>query len=309
VDILIDPFRPGVLERLGLSPALLLQRNPRLIIARMTGFRRSGKYKDMAGHDINYLAVSGILSMIGPKAPGLPLPPGNILADFAGGGAMCFLGILLALFSREKTGKGQVVEANMVDGAAYLGTMPRLGLKSEIWRRERGENTLDGGCPYYGTYACKDGGIMSVGALEPQFFALLLKGLGLSDEDIMVEKGSGGREDRRNWPRMKRVFTETFLSKTRREWEDVFDGTDACVAPVLFFRELESAGYEQKVPVDLVGSPGLKVESGEGGWSGKGLSAGVGGEETLRGWVGWERGKQYEVEGGALVLKEGKSKL
>jgi alpha-methylacyl-CoA racemase len=157
VDVIIDPFRPGVLEKAGLSPEdVLLKLNPRLIIGRMTGFRRDGKYSQMAGHDINYIAISGVLSLFGRKGEN-PYPPGNVIGDFAGGGAMCFLGILLALLAREKTGFGQVVEANMVDGSAILSTMPRLGLKTEIWKRERGTNMVDGGGPFYQTYETKDG--------------------------------------------------------------------------------------------------------------------------------------------------------
>jgi len=174
-DVLIDPFRPGVLERLGLSPKdVLLKRNPRLIVARMTGFRRDGKYKDMAGHDINYIAVSGVLSMLG-RAGERPHAPGNIIGDFAGGGAVCFQGILLALLSRANTGRGQVVEANMVDGSAYLAAMPRLNLETPLWSDARGKNMLDGGSPCYDTYETKDEGkYFSVGALEPQFYAALI---------------------------------------------------------------------------------------------------------------------------------------
>lgn len=162
VDVVIDPFRPGVLEKLGLGPEdVMLKINPRIIVARMTGFRRDGKYKDMAGHDINYIAVSGVLSMLG-RAHEKPYAPGNIVGDFAGGGAMCFLGILLALIGREKTGRGQVVEANMVDGASYLATMPRLSTKRANWGGPRGTNMLDGGCPYYDTYETKDGKYMAV---------------------------------------------------------------------------------------------------------------------------------------------------
>ena len=146
VDVLIDPFRPGVLESLSLAPNDLLALNPGLIIARLTGFRSDGPYKFMAGHDINYLAVSGILSQLG-RAEGAPYPPANILADFAGGGLMCALGILLALFQRTATGVGQVVENNMVDGAAYLGSFLRYALKSPVGDRPRGQNVLDGGCP------------------------------------------------------------------------------------------------------------------------------------------------------------------
>jgi alpha-methylacyl-CoA racemase len=163
VDVVIDPFRPGVLEKAGLGPEeVLLKLNPRLVVGRMTGFRRDGKYSRMAGHDINYIAVSGVLSLFGRKGE-KPYPPGNVIGDFAGGGAMCFLGILLALLGRERNGgRGQVVEANMMDGSAILATMPRLGMKIPIWSGERGTNLLDGGSPYYDTYETKDGKYMAV---------------------------------------------------------------------------------------------------------------------------------------------------
>jgi alpha-methylacyl-CoA racemase len=157
VDVVIDPFRPNVLEKLGLGPEdVLLCLNPRLIVARITGFRRDGKYSQMAGHDINYIAVSGVLGMLGP-ATSRPLPPGNLMGDFGGGGLMCFLGIVLALFARVSMGKGQVVEANMVDGSAYIATSPRLAHKTPLWEGPRGTNLLDGGCPYYDVYETKDG--------------------------------------------------------------------------------------------------------------------------------------------------------
>jgi alpha-methylacyl-CoA racemase len=162
VDILIDPFRPGVLEKTGLCPHSVLQKlNPRLITVRLTGFRRDGKYKDMAGHDINYIAVSGLLGMLG-RAGEAPYAPGNIIGDFAGGGLTAVLGVLLALASRERSGKGQVVEANMVDGSAYLATFPRLSTKGFLWSQDRGKNLLDGGCPWYDTYETKDGKYMAV---------------------------------------------------------------------------------------------------------------------------------------------------
>lgn len=162
VDIFIDPFRPGVLEKAGLSPEnVLLQLNPRLIVGRMTGFRRDGRYSAMAGHDINYLAISGILSQLGRRGD-KPYPPANILGDFAGGGLALFLGIVMALLTRRTTGMGQVVEANMVDGVSYLGHMPRLARRTPMWDRERGDNVLDGGCPYYDTYETSDGKYMAV---------------------------------------------------------------------------------------------------------------------------------------------------
>ncbi|KAH8702203.1 putative isopenicillin n-CoA epimerase [Talaromyces proteolyticus] len=303
-DILIDPFRPGVLERLGLSPAdVLLKANPRLIIGRMTGFRRDGKYKDMAGHDINYIAVSGVLSMLG-RSGDRPYAPGNLLGDFAGGGAMCFLGILLALISRQATGKGQVVEANMVDGSAYLATMPRLAMKQPVWDASRGENLLDGGCPYYDTYETKDAGkYFAVGALEPQFYAALLKGLGLKKTDVPA------REDRENWPALRDIFTKKFKEKTRSEWEAIFDGTDACATPVLEQAELEASGHEQRLPVGLVGTPGKVYAADEAGWTGGGLFPGDGGEVTLKEWYGWTRGREYDEKDGILVKGKGGSRL
>ena len=162
VDVVIEPFRPGVLEKLGLGPEeVMMKINPRLIVGRMTGFRRDGKYSTMAGHDINYIAVSGTLSMLGREGD-KPYPPGNILGDFAGGGMICFVGILLALLSRQQTGHGQVVEANMVDGSAILTSMPRLAMTTPAWDSERGTNRLDGGCPFYDTYGTKDGKYMAV---------------------------------------------------------------------------------------------------------------------------------------------------
>ncbi|KAJ5672726.1 hypothetical protein N7507_001853 [Penicillium longicatenatum] len=304
-DVLIDPFRPGVLERLGLSPTeVLLKHNPRLIVARMTGFRRDGKYKDMAGHDINYIAVSGVLSMLG-RAGDKPFAPGNILGDFAGGGAMCFLGIILALIARTSTGRGQVVEANMVDGSAYLATFPRLARHTPAWNEPRGQNLLDSGCPYYDTYETKDAGkYFAVGALEPQFYAALLHGLEFDPKKIPA------REDRDNWPVLRDLFTRRFKEKTRAEWEIVFDGTDACATPVLEQGELEAAGYDQRPAVHLSKTPAVPFTAEQGGWVGGGLVPGDGGEETLRVWMGWEPNKDFLVrEDGTIVSVDGRAKL
>ncbi|PWY86365.1 CoA-transferase family III [Aspergillus sclerotioniger CBS 115572] len=305
-DILIDPYRPGVLERLGLSPSeVLLKHNPRLIVARLTGFRRDGKYKDMAGHDINYIAVAGVLSMLG-RSGERPYPPGNLLGDFAGGGTMCFLGILLALISRMQTGRGQIVEANMVDGSAYLAAMPRLGRQTPFWSAPRGQNMLDGGSPFYDTYETKDKEkYFAVGALEPQFYAALLKGLGFNPEELPP------RDDKDNWPALRAAFAKRFKEKTRAEWEAVFDDTDACATPVLEQDELEESGYEQRPAVHLVDTPGLSIPTDDGGWTGGGLIPGTGGEDTLKTWLGWAKGRNYDVRpDGALVqLPDGKAKL
>lgn len=298
---MIDPFRPGVLEKLGLGPDTLLSHNPRIIIVRLTGFRRDGKYKDMAGHDINYLAVSGILSLLGKRGEP-PLHPGNILADFAGGGHVAFTGVLLALLHRATSGKGQVVEANMVDGVNYLGTFPRMLTKTPMWGAPKGENQLDGGAPYYGTYECKDAGkYMSVGSLEPQFFAELLKGLGLTNEDVCPN--GIDRLDKRAWPYQREVYTRRFKEKTRAEWEKIFDGTDACVAPVLELGEMEKAKYDLRPIVGLTASPGKASV-----YDGKRLTPGEGGEQTLKKWFGWSKGKDFDVDGKGVWNKR-QSKL
>lgn len=324
-DVLIEPFRPGVMEKLGLSPAALLRANPRLVYARMTGFRRDGRYRDMAGHDINYLAVSGALAMLG-RAGANPHPPVNILGDFAGGGATLVQGVLLALLARARTGRGQVVEANMVDGASYLATFPRFARKTPMGDGPRGTNVLDGGCPYYDTYATRDdgGGWMAVGALEPQFFAALVRGLGLEEQGWEAR-----RHDRACWGEMREAFARAFRGRTRAEWEAVFDGTDACCTPVLDYGELEEARGggggsvregDQRPAVTLRETPCLAVDTGDDdaadgvsrgqgpgvegdGYEGRMMAPGEGGEETLREWLGWERGRHFEVEGGGLVLK------
>lgn len=314
-DVVIDPFRPGVLEKLGLGPDVLLELNPRMIIGRMTGFRRDGRYKDMAGHDINYIAVSGALAMLGRKGE-KPLPPANILGDFAGGGATLFQGILLALLARVRTGRGQVVEANMVDGSSYLTTFPRLLLGTPMWDQPRGENVLDSGCPWYDTYRTKDGKYMAVGALEPQFFQELLKGLGLTGKAI-----ERTREDRSTWPELKATFEKLFQEKTRSDWERIFDKTDACCTPVLEFGELKSdpdREGDQRPAVILRDTPSFAVSkgppprdpsSGQGpgvigeGYFGLPLYPGQGGEETLHQWFGWTLGKDFDVVNGGLVRR------
>ncbi|KAI0898049.1 CoA-transferase family III [Annulohypoxylon nitens] len=318
-DIIIDPFRPGVLEKLGIGPEVLRAINPRLIYGRMTGFRRDGRYASMAGHDINYLAVSGVLSRLG-RSGDKPHPPTNILGDFAGGGATLFQGILLAVIARERTGEGQIVEANMVDGANYLATYTRLSLKTPIGDQPRGENLLDGGCPYYDTYETKDGKYMAVGALEPQFYARLLKGLGLGNRNW-----EGRQVDRDFWPEMRRTFETIFKSKTRSEWESIFDGTDACCTPILEYSELEtdvSREGDQRPAVTLRETPCLAIDdkgtdpsvSGQGpgvtgnGYVGQILSPGQDGEDALSNWFGWTKGKDFDVKNGGVVLKP-KSKL
>ncbi|KAK4043072.1 CoA-transferase family III domain-containing protein [Parachaetomium inaequale] len=317
-DVLIDPYRPGVLEALGLGPSVLCRLNPRLVYARLTGFRRdasSSRFSAMAGHDINYLAVSGVLALLGRKGQP-PTPPGNLLGDFAGGGVMLVLGVLMALLVRERSGRGQVVEGNMVDGVGYLGSFARFALKTPAWDRERGENLLDSGCPWYECYETKDGKWMAVGALEERFFGELVRGLGLAGQGWE----EGRRYDRGQWPELRRVLEEAFGGKTRDEWERVFAGTDACCTPVYEYGEMErDRGKEgdQRPAVTLRETPWLAVRKdaenashGQGpgvegeGYVGRPLEPGHGGEETLKEWLGWSKGKQFDVEEGGLVLKE-----
>ena len=225
-DVLVEGFRPGVAERLGFGPGACAERNPRLIFARMTGWGQDGPLAPTAGHDIDYIAISGALSMVG-RAGAAPVPPVNLLGDFGGGGMLLALGILAALVERARSGLGQVVDAAMVDGSALL-TSFVYGLRATgAWQDKRGVNLLDGGAPFYDTYVTADGEYMAVGALEPQFYAALLTGLGLADA------GLPGQHDRTGWPVLRERFATTFAGRTRAQWEQVFAGTDACVSPVL----------------------------------------------------------------------------
>ena len=229
-DVLIEPFRPGVMEKLGAGPDEALARNPALVYARLTGWGQTGPYAPMAGHDINYIALSGTLSCFGRRGE-KPIPPVNLLGDFAGGGMLCAMGVIAALFERGRSGKGQVIDAAMVDGASHLASFLFGFHHAGIWSEERGTNLLDTGAPFYDTYETADGKHMSVGAIEPQFYARLLEGLGLDASDMPHQY------DRERWQETAERFTAVFKTKTRSEWCDVFDGTDACVAPVLTLSE------------------------------------------------------------------------
>ena len=222
-DVLIEPFRSGVMESLDLGPDVLLKENPALIYARLTGFGQSGYYSKRAGHDINYISVSGLLSLFGRfnEKPAFPL---NLAADFGGGGLICALGIVIALYERALTGHGQVVDANMVEGSAYLGSWLFRSRNMPYLCNERGKNVLDGGAHFYEVYETKDKKYVSVGALEPQFYRELLEGLNLS-EDEAPQLG--------DFDNLKKVFTSRFLEKTQAEWCEIFDKLDACVFPVL----------------------------------------------------------------------------
>lgn len=243
-DVLIEGYRPGVMESLGLGPDDCRGVNKRLVYSRLTGFHRSGKYSASAGHDINYLAVSGALHAIGPASQ--PHPPINILGDFAGGGLTCALGILIALHTRQITGLGTVVEANMVDGVSYLSTFTRHTQSMP----EMYSGLLDGGAPFYRCYGTKDGKFVAVGALEPQFFSTFLEKLGLTGKEL--ERCQD--QSRENWSILEQVFSKRFKELTQAEWSAVYDDSDACVTPVL---EKIAA---TKVPVSVSGYPGIAEE-------------------------------------------------
>lgn len=251
-DVLVEGFRPGVMERLGLGPEACFALRPELIYARMTGWGQEGALAPRAGHDINYLAVSGALHPLG-RAGDRPHAPSNLVADFGGGGMLLAVGILAALVERNRSGEGQIVDAAMVDGAALL-TSFMHGLRANgDWAGERGTNLLDGGAPFYDTYATSDGGFMSVGALERRFYEQLLAGLGLDDAELP------GQLDRTGWPRLRAAFSEAFAARTRSEWTAVFASSDACVHPVLSLDEVANHPYmterEGFVEIDGVGQP------------------------------------------------------
>ncbi|NLP60676.1 CaiB/BaiF CoA transferase family protein [Paraburkholderia sacchari] len=229
-DIVIEGFRPGTMERLGLGPDTALARNPKLVYGRMTGWGQTGPLAARAGHDLNYIALAGVLSGIG-RADAAPVPPLNLVGDFGGGGMLLALGVVAALFNTQRGGAGQVVDAAMVEGAAQLGANVWGLIASGNWRESRASNLLDGGTPWYDSYRTRDGQYMAVGAVEARFYAQLIEKLGLAGEALPRQ------HDRDGWPVLRKRFEEVFLTRTRDEWCAVFDGSDACVAPVLGFSE------------------------------------------------------------------------
>jgi alpha-methylacyl-CoA racemase len=230
-DVLIEGYRPGVAERLGVGPADCHARNPKLVYGRMTGWGQDGPLAQRAGHDINYIALTGALHAIG--RPGIrPVVPVNLVGDFGGGSMLLLVGVLAALWEAQSSGRGQVVDAAMVDGASLLMQLTWLFYGHGQWADEPGTNLLDGGAPFYDTYACADGRHVAVGALEAQFYAQLLGGLGLDPADLPAQ------EDRAGWPTLRERFVAAFATRTRDEWVAVFDGTDACVTPVLALGEV-----------------------------------------------------------------------
>jgi alpha-methylacyl-CoA racemase len=230
-DAIIEGFRPGVMERLGLGPDELLKVNPRLVFGRMTGFGQDGPLAQAAGHDIDYIALAGALHCIGRKGEA-PMPPLNLVGDFGGGGMFLAFGVVCALLEAQRSGKGQVVDAAMVDGSATLMALMYGMFSQGSWKDERGVNVLDTGAPWYNTYQTKDGKWLAVGAIEKRFYEEFVERLGLKLSDLPKQ------HDRKGWPDLHRLFARTIAGKTRDEWERIFEGSDACVAPILSLGEV-----------------------------------------------------------------------
>jgi alpha-methylacyl-CoA racemase len=272
-DALIEGMRPGVMERLGLGPDEALKRNPKLVYGRMTGWGQDGPLAPRAGHDINYIALAGVLHAFGRKGEA-PVPPLNLIGDFGGGGMLLGFGVACALIDAARSGRGQVVDAAMVEGAALLATMFAGFIKAGSWSETRGDNILDTGAPWYDVYETKDGKYISIGSIETRFYEELLQKLGVPDL---------GQHERQRWPEMRERFSSVFKTKTRDEWCKVFEGSDACFAPVLSWSEarrdahnvarkayVEVAGVEQPAPAPRFSrTPGgvrrSPPERGEGG--------------------------------------------
>ena len=283
-DALIEGFRPGVMERLGLGPETCLERNPKLVFGRMTGWGQDGPLAHAAGHDINYIALSGTLHAIGPKGE-KPVPPLNLVGDFGGGGMMLAYGVVCALLEAQRSGQGQVVDAAMTDGSALLAA-GIWGLRAAgIWTSERGSNLLDGGAHFYDTYECKDGKSVAIGSIEPQFYALLLEKTGLSGD-----RWQGHLQSRDSWAELEAELAEVFLTRTRDEWCELMEGSDVCFAPVLDFDEalahehnrarqtfVEVDGVPQPAPAPRFGRTPGEIRQGP-------PRAGEHGDEALRDW-------------------------
>lgn len=247
-DAVIEGFRPGVMERLGLGPEVCQQRNPALVYGRMTGWGQNGPLAQFAGHDINYIALTGALYSMG-TADRPPLPPLNLVGDYGGGGLMLAFGIVCALLDAQRSGQGQVVDAAMSDGSATLMAMLYGLLAEQSWSERRGENFLDGSAPFYTTYACADGGYVAVGAIEPQFYKLLLDRLGVQ-EPVFQQQWN-----REHWPALQTRLAEVFGSQPRQHWCELLEDSDACFAPVLSMREAPQHPHNiaRKVFVEVEG--------------------------------------------------------
>lgn len=282
-DVLIEGFRPGIMERLGLGPDELLAIRPSLVYGRMTGFGQDGPESARAGHDINYIALSGVLNMVGRQGSA-PVPPLNLVGDFGGGAMFLAFGIMAALYERSHSNKGQVVDAAMVEGAAYL-TAPLHGLAAMgLWNEERGTNILDSGAPWYDTYETADGKFVALGSIEHRFFGLLLAKLGIDPSTFPAQM------DRDQWPVMRARFAEIFRSRTRDEWSEILGNDDTCVSPVLSMSEapLHPHNVARATFIDIAGvvqpAPTPRFSRSRTDTPAAPARVGVGAEDTLLAW-------------------------
>ena len=271
-DVLIEGYRPGVAERLGFGPDECAARNPKLVYGRMTGWGQEGPYAPTAGHDINYIALAGVLAHLGRDGE-KPTPPINLVGDFGGGAMFLAFGVVCALLEAQRSGQGQVVDTAMVDGAAYLMMMMWAFSAMGIWSEERGTNMLDTGAHYYDTYECKDGGFVSIGSIEPQFYAQLLTLTGLEEDYASRGESLPNQNDKARWGEMKERLGAIFMTRTRDEWSAAMEGTDVCFAPVLTMQEAtqhphnvqrstftEVAGIVQPAPAPRFSRTGAEVQ-------------------------------------------------
>lgn len=281
-DLLIEGFRPGVMERLGLGPDVVLERNARLVYGRMTGWGQHGPYSGMAGHDINYIAITGALHSIGPAER--PTPPLNLVGDFGGGALYLAVGLLAALRHAERTGEGQVIDCAMSDGTIGLMSLLYGHLARGTWRDARGANVIDGGSHFYNCYQCADGGWIALGAIEPQFYATLRTLAGADDPAFDAQL------DEARWPGLKDRMAALVATRTRAEWTALLEGSDACFAPVMSMREAQhhphNLAREAFTEVDGVAhpSPAPRFSRTPGAIQGPPIAAGDGGAAALRSW-------------------------
>jgi alpha-methylacyl-CoA racemase len=305
-DALVEGFRPGVAERLGFGPDVCAARNPKLVYGRMTGWGQDGPYAHTAGHDINYIALAGVLAHLG-RAGEQPTPPINLVGDFGGGGMLMAFGIVCALLEAQRSGRGQVVDAAMVDGAATLMSMMWAFQAMGIWSEERGTNMLDTGAHFYDTYECSDGGYVSIGSIEPQFYAELVRLTGLDGADAAGGEPLPHQMDKARWDEMRERLAAIFRTRTRDEWCAVMEGTDVCFAPVLTMSEalehphnvergtfMEVAGIPQPAPAPRFSRTPGTVQRPP-------AHVGQHTDEVLSDWLGADAARIAELRNGGAI--------
>jgi alpha-methylacyl-CoA racemase len=282
-DILLEGMRPGVMERLGLGPQECLARNPALVYGRMTGWGQTGPLSNVVGHDINYIGITGVLHAIGlSDAP--PVPPLNLVGDFGGGGMLLALGVVCGVLEARRSGKGQVVDAAMVDGSISMMASIMGQYASGEWKDQRQSNVLDGGAHFYGVYETSDNRYVAVGAIEPRFYSAFLKGLGLDPSDLPAQR------DDTSWPALRKKVADIFFTKTREQWRQIFEGTEACFTPVLSLAEVASHPHhvQRNAFVELDGvlhpAPAPRFSRTPGKIAGPPVERGVGGKQAVADW-------------------------